>query len=60
MDTQVPFIPSTEVSIKALVVISSAALAATPSAFVQVLLCAHHPYVVGTAKRDTVWRVNPY
>ncbi|KAH7543347.1 hypothetical protein FEM48_Zijuj02G0174600 [Ziziphus jujuba var. spinosa] len=56
LDTQVPFIPSTEVSIKALVVISSAALAATPSAFVQVLLCAHHPYVVGTAKRDTVWR----
>lgn len=57
LDSQVPFLPSTEVSVKALVVISSAALSAVPSASMQVILCAHHPYVVGTARRDTVWRV---
>ena len=57
LDAQVPFLPSTEVAVKALVVISSAALAVDPSASTQVILCAHHPYLVGTAKRGAVWRV---
>ncbi|XP_062084326.1 protein ILITYHIA [Humulus lupulus] len=56
LDTQVPFLPPVEVSVKALIVISSAALAVDPSASMQVMLCAHHPYIVGTAKRDAVWR----
>ncbi|KAM6596352.1 hypothetical protein CsatA_006876 [Cannabis sativa] len=56
LDAQVPFLPSVEVSVKALIVISSAALAVDPSASMQVMLCAHHPYIVGTAKRDAVWR----
>ncbi|ONI05050.1 hypothetical protein PRUPE_6G353600 [Prunus persica] len=56
LDTQVPFLPSVEVSVKALVVISSAALPAAPRASMRVLFCAHHPYIVGTAKRDAVWR----
>lgn len=57
LDTQAPFLPSIEVSVKALVVISSAALAVNPSTSMQVMLCAHHPYIVGTAKRDAIWRV---
>lgn len=57
LDSQVPFLPSVEVSVKALLVISSAALPAAPSASMRVLFCAHHPYLVGTAKRDAVWRV---
>lgn len=56
LDTQLPFLPSIEVSVKALVVISSAALAVNPSTSMQVMLCAHHPYIVGTAKRDAIWR----
>ncbi|KAK9919347.1 hypothetical protein M0R45_027946 [Rubus argutus] len=56
LDSQVPFLPSVEVSVKALLVISSAALPAAPSASMRVLFCAHHPYLVGTAKRDAVWR----
>ncbi|CAN6676340.1 unnamed protein product [Malus baccata var. baccata] len=58
LDTQVPFLPLVEVSVKALLVISSVALPAAPSAATRVLLCAHHPYLVGTAKRDAVWKVN--
>lgn len=58
LDTQVPFLPLVEVSVKALLVISSVALPAAPSAATRVLFCAHHPYLVGTAKRDAVWKVN--
>ncbi|KAB2621344.1 translational activator GCN1 [Pyrus ussuriensis x Pyrus communis] len=32
------------------------ALPAAPSAATRVLLCAHHPYLVGTARRDVVWK----
>ncbi|KAL4637781.1 hypothetical protein ACB092_03G100700 [Castanea dentata] len=56
VDPQVPFLPSVEVLVKALVLISSAAVAADPSSSVRVLFCSHHPCVVGTAKRDAVWR----
>ncbi|KAM3705375.1 hypothetical protein ACJW31_03G074900 [Castanea mollissima] len=55
VDPQVPFLPSVEVLVKALVLISSAAVAADPSSSVRVLFCSHHPCVVGTAKRDAVW-----
>ncbi|XP_057471002.1 protein ILITYHIA [Actinidia eriantha] len=56
LDAHVPFIPSVEVLVKALVVISSAVLASTPNAFYQLILCSHHPCLVGTAKRNAVWR----
>ncbi|THG08932.1 protein ILITYHIA [Camellia sinensis] len=56
LDAQIPFLPSVEVLVKALIVISSAVLAATPSACVQLLFCSHHPFLVGTAKRNAVWR----
>lgn len=59
-DSQVPFLPSVEVSVKALLVISSVALPAAPSASMRVLFCGHHPYLVGTAKRDAVWRVSVF
>ncbi|KAK7337971.1 hypothetical protein VNO77_18565 [Canavalia gladiata] len=56
VDPQVPFIPSVEVLVKALLVISPAALKHAPDSFVRILLCSHHPCVVGSAKRDAVWR----
>ncbi|KAM5583794.1 hypothetical protein ABKV19_003595, partial [Rosa sericea] len=52
LDSQVPFLPTVEVSVKALLVLSSAA----PSASMRALFCGHYPFLVGTAKRDAVWR----
>lgn len=57
LDSQVPFIPSVEVLVKALLVISPAVLVATPSAFLRIIFCSHHPCLVGTAKRNAVWKV---
>lgn len=52
-----PQVPSVEVLVKAFVLISSAALAAGPSSIIRVIFCSHHPCIVGTGKRDAVWRV---
>ena len=54
LDSQMPFLPSVEVTIKAFMVISSTALAVNPSESMQVILCAHHPYIVDTLKSDSV------
>ncbi|CAK7341235.1 unnamed protein product [Dovyalis caffra] len=56
LDTQVPFLPSVEVLVKALVAISCAALATSPSICTLVIFCSHHPCMVGTAKVDVVWK----
>lgn len=56
LDTQIPFIPSVEVLVKALLVISPVVLAMTPSAFLQIIFCSHHPCLVGTAKKNAVWK----
>ncbi|CAN4115226.1 unnamed protein product [Withania somnifera] len=56
VDAQVPFVPSVEVMVKALIIMSSATLATAPSACFQVVFCSHHPCLIGTAKRDSVWR----
>ncbi|XVF57046.1 hypothetical protein PTKIN_Ptkin06aG0171600 [Pterospermum kingtungense] len=55
-DTQLPILPSVEVLVKALNVISFTALATTPSVSARVIFCSHHPCLVGTAKRDAVWQ----
>ncbi|KAF3642464.1 putative translational activator GCN1 isoform 2 [Capsicum annuum] len=55
VDAQVPFVPSVEVMVKTLIIMSSATLAAAPSACLQVVFCSHHP-CIGTAKRNSVWR----
>lgn len=56
LDPQVPFLPSVEVLVKALVLISSAAIAAGTSSFMRIIFCSHHPCIAGTAKRDAIWR----
>ncbi|KAA8538955.1 hypothetical protein F0562_025647 [Nyssa sinensis] len=56
LDAQVPSLPSVEVLVKALLVISSSVLAAAPSGCMRLIFCSHHPCLVGTAKRDAVWR----
>ncbi|KAH1083318.1 hypothetical protein J1N35_023079 [Gossypium stocksii] len=55
-DNQLHNVPSVEVLVKALAVISSTALATTPSVSTRIIFCSHHPCIVGTAKRDAVWR----
>ncbi|KAJ6761628.1 TRANSLATIONAL ACTIVATOR GCN1-RELATED [Salix koriyanagi] len=56
LDAQAAFVPSVEVLVKALTVISCATLAASPSVSAHVVFCSHHPCMVGTAKRDVVWK----
>ncbi|KAK6915301.1 hypothetical protein RJ641_020418 [Dillenia turbinata] len=56
VDPQIPFLPSSEVLVKALFVISEAALRASPGNCTQIVLCSHHPYLVAIGKRDAVWR----
>lgn len=56
LDTQVPFIPSVEVLVKALLVMAPEVLAANPSSFLRIILCSHHPCLVGTAKGNAVWK----
>ncbi|KAK7258608.1 hypothetical protein RIF29_24189 [Crotalaria pallida] len=56
LDPQVPFIPSVEVLVKALLVMSPAALKLAPDSFARILFCSHHPCIVGGAKRDAVWK----
>ncbi|KAM7250092.1 hypothetical protein ACFE04_021975 [Oxalis oulophora] len=56
LDTQVSNLPSTEVLVKALAVISSAVVAQTQSIPMQIIFCSHHPCILGTAKKDAIWR----
>lgn len=60
LDPQVPFIPSVEVLVKAFLVMSPAALKVAPDSFIRIIFCAHHPCLVGSAKRDAVWKVILY
>ncbi|XVE90051.1 hypothetical protein DITRI_Ditri20bG0045600 [Diplodiscus trichospermus] len=55
-DTQLPFLPSVEVLVKALAVVSSTALSGTQTVSTRIIFCSHHPCIVGTAKRDAVWQ----
>ncbi|XP_054802732.1 protein ILITYHIA isoform X2 [Prosopis cineraria] len=55
-DPQVPFIPSVEVLVKALLVMSPAALKVAPDSFIQIIFCSHHPCVADSARREVVWK----
>ncbi|XP_019193921.1 PREDICTED: eIF-2-alpha kinase activator GCN1 isoform X18 [Ipomoea nil] len=55
-DNQVPVLPSVEVLVKALVVLSPATLSAVPHVCKQILFCSHNPCLIGSAKRNAVWR----
>lgn len=56
LDAQVAFVPSVEVLVKALMVISSGVMTAAPSSCIRLIFCSHHPCLVGTAKKDAVWK----
>ncbi|KAL9269136.1 ILITYHIA-like protein [Drosera capensis] len=56
LESQVTSLPSVEVVVKALLVISSAAVFVSPATCSHILFCSHHPSVVGNAKKNAVWR----
>ncbi|XP_020529182.1 protein ILITYHIA [Amborella trichopoda] len=56
MDTQVPSIPSPEVLVKALLVISSTSLARDTSISTRLIFCSHHPCITRGARRNVVWK----
>ncbi|XP_038891106.1 protein ILITYHIA [Benincasa hispida] len=59
LDSQIPHLLSTEVLVKSLFVISRAATTTTSRDSFLIMLCSHHPSLVGTVKRDNIWkRVN--
>jgi len=58
MEAQVAFLPSVEIMVKVMVVISSAAVAAASNTCGRVIFTSHHPALLGTGKRDGVWRVS--
>ncbi|XP_068667141.1 protein ILITYHIA isoform X2 [Aristolochia californica] len=55
-DAQIPLIPSVEVMVKALHLIAPAALSCGPSTCSSLLFCAHHPCIVGSFSRNSVWK----
>lgn len=57
VEASVSFIPSVEVMVKALVLISSAAVVAAPETCGHIIFCSHHPALLGTGKRDGIWQV---
>ncbi|CAL9239139.1 unnamed protein product [Arabidopsis halleri] len=62
VDHQVSFVPSVEVLVKALIVISSAVVTGPPCSWiVRAIFCSHHPsvLVLGTGKRKDVWKIFP-
>ncbi|XP_058094955.1 protein ILITYHIA isoform X2 [Magnolia sinica] len=56
VDAQMPFLPSVEVLVKALILISSPAMASGPSTCTRLLFCSHHPVIVDTAHGNGVWK----
>ena len=57
LDSQIPHLLSTEVLVKSLFVISRVATITTSRDSFLIMLCSHHPCLVGTAKRDSIWKV---
>lgn len=57
LDPQVPYLPSTEVLVKSLFVISRAVTISASRNSSLIMLCSHHPSLVGAAKRDNIWKV---
>ncbi|KAJ0966557.1 hypothetical protein J5N97_023474 [Dioscorea zingiberensis] len=55
-DAQVPFLPSTEVLVKCLLLIAPAALASSQSIYSRLIFCSHHPCLASTGCRGTVWK----
>ncbi|ONK79574.1 uncharacterized protein A4U43_C01F7760 [Asparagus officinalis] len=56
LDPQMPFLPSTEVLVKTLLLIAPAAIASSPKTSSRLLFCSHHPCIINTYCSDAVWK----
>uniref|UniRef100_A0A0E0D5U2 TOG domain-containing protein n=1 Tax=Oryza meridionalis TaxID=40149 RepID=A0A0E0D5U2_9ORYZ len=55
-DSQLPFIPSTEVLVKCLLLIAPYAVGHGPISYSQLLLCSHHPCISSSDHSAGVWK----
>ncbi|KAF0910338.1 hypothetical protein E2562_001518, partial [Oryza meyeriana var. granulata] len=55
-DSQLPFIPSTEVLVKCLLLIAPYAIDHNPRAYSQLLLSSHHPCISSSDRSAGVWK----
>ncbi|KAK3146260.1 hypothetical protein QOZ80_3BG0263720 [Eleusine coracana subsp. coracana] len=55
-DSQVPFVPSTEVLVKCLFLIAPYAVEHGSRSYSRVMLCSHHPCVSSSASPAAVWK----
>uniref|UniRef100_A0A0D9YYV8 TOG domain-containing protein n=1 Tax=Oryza glumipatula TaxID=40148 RepID=A0A0D9YYV8_9ORYZ len=55
-DSQLPFIPSTEVLVKCLLLIAPYAVGHSPISYSQLLLCSHHPCISSSDRSAGVWK----
>uniref|UniRef100_A0A0D3FNC8 TOG domain-containing protein n=1 Tax=Oryza barthii TaxID=65489 RepID=A0A0D3FNC8_9ORYZ len=55
-DSQLPFIPSTEVLVKCLLLIAPYAVGHSPISYSQLLLCSHHPCISSSDCSAGVWK----
>uniref|UniRef100_A0A0E0KIC1 TOG domain-containing protein n=1 Tax=Oryza punctata TaxID=4537 RepID=A0A0E0KIC1_ORYPU len=55
-DSQLPFIPSTEVLVKCLLLIAPYAVGHSPRSYSQLLLCSHHPCISSSDHYAGVWK----
>ncbi|CAO2827459.1 unnamed protein product [Amaranthus hypochondriacus] len=55
-EAPISFLPSIEVVVKALLIISAAAVRTAPETCGHIILCSHHPALLGTRKRNKLWQ----
>ncbi|KAJ1694352.1 hypothetical protein LUZ63_011050 [Rhynchospora breviuscula] len=55
-DSQLPFVPSTEVLVKCLLLIAPYVVATSKSSYSCLLLCSHHPCIISSGCPKGVWK----
>uniref|UniRef100_A0A0D9VYB3 TOG domain-containing protein n=1 Tax=Leersia perrieri TaxID=77586 RepID=A0A0D9VYB3_9ORYZ len=55
-DSQLPFIPSTEVLVKCLLLVAPYAVHHSPRSYSRLLLCSHHPCISSSDRPAGVWK----
>ncbi|CAL4935623.1 unnamed protein product [Urochloa decumbens] len=56
LDSQLPFIPSTEILVKCLLLIAPYAVVHSPRSYSRLILCSHHPCLSSSASPDGAYK----
>jgi len=59
-NSQLPFIPSTEVLVKCLFLLAPHAVGHNGKLYSRLILCSHHPYISSSSSPAGVWKVGSY